>query len=177
MLSPKSRSNPGFTLAELLIALAILGVIATFTIPKILSSQQNGQKNAAAKEVAAMLSGAHQLAKLNTDDSTAITPTALQSYINYVAIDTTSTIDSIPNDGLASYDCNTYNCLKLHNGGLLMLIGSTTGNTGNFSILFDPDGYKGVKDSINLYLFGTGRIQTSGDLLEDPSYDPAWFSW
>ncbi|MCE3236975.1 MAG: hypothetical protein K0Q50_3167, partial [Vampirovibrio sp.] len=30
------RSVSGFTLAELLISLAILGVIATFTIPKIL---------------------------------------------------------------------------------------------------------------------------------------------
>lgn len=45
----------GFTLAELLIALTILGVIATFTIPKILSSQQDGKLKAIAKETAAAM--------------------------------------------------------------------------------------------------------------------------
>lgn len=34
----------GFTLSELLIALAILGVIAVFTIPKVLQSQQDETK-------------------------------------------------------------------------------------------------------------------------------------
>lgn len=171
------KPHRGFTLAELLVCLAILGEIATFTIPKLLSAQQNGSKRAAAKEVVAMISGAHQLAKLNTDDSTAITATTLQTYMNYVSIDTTSTIDSIPNDGPASYSCADYDCFKLHNGGLLLLVGSTTGTVGNFSILFDPDGYRGIKDSVNFYLYGTGRIQTAGDLLTDPSYDPTWFSW
>ncbi|MBL8031855.1 MAG: prepilin-type N-terminal cleavage/methylation domain-containing protein [Candidatus Doudnabacteria bacterium] len=40
----------GFTLAELLIALVILGVIATFTIPKVLYANQNTKYNAIAKE-------------------------------------------------------------------------------------------------------------------------------
>lgn len=44
-----------FTLAELLIALAILGVIATFTIPKVLTANQNGTFKAIGKETAAML--------------------------------------------------------------------------------------------------------------------------
>lgn len=48
-------SQPGFTLAELLIALAILGVIATFTIPKILQAQQNQEKHAIYKETIAAL--------------------------------------------------------------------------------------------------------------------------
>jgi prepilin-type N-terminal cleavage/methylation domain-containing protein len=45
----------GFTLAELLIALAILGIIATFTIPKVLSSQNNAKRNALFREAIAAL--------------------------------------------------------------------------------------------------------------------------
>lgn len=45
-----NRTQSGFTLAELLIALTILGVIATFTIPKILTAQQASTYNAIAKE-------------------------------------------------------------------------------------------------------------------------------
>jgi prepilin-type N-terminal cleavage/methylation domain-containing protein len=40
----------GFTLAELLIALAILGVISTFTIPKLLTASANQKRNAILKE-------------------------------------------------------------------------------------------------------------------------------
>lgn len=46
----------GFTLAELLIALAILGVIATFTIPKVLSNQADAKKKAVYRETLATLS-------------------------------------------------------------------------------------------------------------------------
>lgn len=46
------KTIPGFTLAELLIALGISGVIATFAIPKILAAQTNGKYKAVAKEAA-----------------------------------------------------------------------------------------------------------------------------
>jgi len=45
----------GFTLSELLISLAILGVIAAFTIPKILSSQNDAQRKAVFKETYATI--------------------------------------------------------------------------------------------------------------------------
>lgn len=57
-LFPRKHTNSrlGFTLAELLISLAILGMIATFTIPKILSSQQDQRKKAVFRETIAALS-------------------------------------------------------------------------------------------------------------------------
>ena len=44
------RYKKGFTLAELLISLGILGLIATFTIPKIVGAAGDSKYNAAAKE-------------------------------------------------------------------------------------------------------------------------------
>lgn len=56
MFSLKPQRFMGFTLAELLVALLILGEIATFTIPKILNSQQNGQRIAVFKETYSTIS-------------------------------------------------------------------------------------------------------------------------
>lgn len=49
------KKNAGFTLAELLIALGILGVISTFAIPKVLEQQNNQKKKAIFRETLAML--------------------------------------------------------------------------------------------------------------------------
>lgn len=45
----------GFSLAELLLALLVLGQIAVFTIPKVLTAQQNSQRKAVFKETIATL--------------------------------------------------------------------------------------------------------------------------
>lgn len=50
------RREQAFTLSELLIALAILGLIATFTIPKVLQNVESNQKKAVFKETFAALS-------------------------------------------------------------------------------------------------------------------------
>ena len=66
-------SQPAFTLAELLIALAILGVIATFTIPKILSGSTDAKWNASAKGAMTMVEGAYadyQIEKENNNENT-----------------------------------------------------------------------------------------------------------
>lgn len=51
---PRSRRF-GFSLAELLVVLLILGEIATFSIPKLLSSQQEQRKKAVFRETLASL--------------------------------------------------------------------------------------------------------------------------
>ncbi len=54
------RLSRGFTLAELLISVAILGVIATFTLSKILPRSSNNQKIAIFKESISTLSAVTQ---------------------------------------------------------------------------------------------------------------------
>ena len=136
----------GFTLAELLIALAILGVIATFTIPKILSNQQNSQHVASAKEVAATLSEAFQMALRDGAVTGNSRGTVLIPYINYVAYDTVAGFDGIP--GYTGTNCSpALPCLRLHNGGLLRFEGHNFGGTSNLNavqVSFDPKGVREI---------------------------------
>ena len=189
----------GFTLSELLIALTILGVIATFTIPKVLSSQQNSQFNAVGKEVISMISGSLSAYGLQGAVSSATGPADLTPFMNYVAVDTSKTIDSLP--GLGSVSCASANrhCLLLHNGAVLRITEfnhfcSINNNQYIFFIL-DADGkYSGSTSgpgkALQINVFSNGRISVSPEVAggEDtclssvpqgwgPDPYPDWFSW
>lgn len=160
----------GFTLAELLIALAILGVIAAFTIPKVLQSQQGQAYKAAAKEAASIISGAYQAYKLNNTASASTSFVDMTGFINHVTVDTAGSIDSKQTD--TSIACNTAGdgCLRLHNGGALYYNDNNfagTATTNALELFFDPDGvYGGTTDgpgkSVNFFLYFDGRLVYPG---------------
>lgn len=168
----------GFTLAELLIALAILGEIATFTIPKILSSQQSAQKKAVAKEAAAMIAGAYQQAQLNGTITTSTTMGNITQYMNYVSVDTTSSIDTYPGNAASTASCGATSCIRLHNGALFFNSPVPFGTTsGVIYGIIDPDGIvTSQQDSIVFAQYYNGRLTTYGTQY-GASYDPTWFSW
>jgi type II secretory pathway pseudopilin PulG len=185
----------GFTLAELLIAVLILGEIATFTIPKIINSQQNGANKAKAKEAAAMVSSAYQQYRFNNTATSGTTFADLTQYMNYVKYDTSSVIDQVPT--LTTITCSaTEFCLFLHNGGVLSAESNSFGGTNTTNALrftFDPDGKyggstSGISKSVQFTLYYNGRITTRGTAEANStssggtwgavaSYDPSWFSW
>lgn len=155
--------SQGFTLAELLIALAILGVIATFTIPKVLFTANSGQNTAVAKEAASMISGAYTAYALeNGSAASGTTAGVLTPYMNYVAVDNTATAYSF------GAGCNAANtvCLKLHNGGVLRYAsnnsfgGTATTNAIYFNI--DPDG-TGSATPATFVLYFNGRLTTAAN--------------
>jgi prepilin-type N-terminal cleavage/methylation domain-containing protein len=173
----------GFTLAELLIALVILGVIATFTIPKILSSQRDGRYNAAAKETIATISNAYTIHRNQKGATGWIPLTELTPYINYVSRDTTSIIDQSYSWG--TIDCSTESCYKLHNGGMLAFwdgdgLDSSDSNYATW-LFYDPDATtdgttNGPGKSFCFVLYGNGRVSSYTAAFGVQS-DPPWFSW
>lgn len=194
----------GFTLAELLIALAIIGEIATFTIPKIISTTQRKEYNLKAKEASAMVAAAYHNYKMaNRVDALTFTLMDLTPYFNYVNIESGNLIDR--EQGNTTFTCGApYMCFKLHNGGVLQFYTlncfqqSNTTNSIVFS--FDPDGTtdgttNGPGKGIQFYLYYDGYMTDRGNvkpntlmgnwcpggstptILPDSTKVPPWFSW
>lgn len=176
------QRHSAFTLAELLIALSILGVIATFTIPKVLQSQQDGRWKSIAKEAAASMSAAYSAYRLNNtvDNDTSISD--LTPYLNYVRIQTTGAVD-INYGNTGSNACATTSpCYVLHNGAVLrdpyQKTGPGTGaRFGNASSMInyiffdvDPNGVlddttttNGPGKTVDFDMYPNGRIVSAGE--------------
>lgn len=190
------KHRRGFTLVELLIALTILGEIATFSIPKVINAQQRGAWNAEGKEAISTIAATYQVYKMNNQVSSSTGTTDLASYFNYTKAVTSGLVDHVT--GQTSLDCSAQPCYQLHNGGMLVLGGSTFGATNSTNYIhffFDPDSrYSGTTNgqgkAITIILYFNGRVSTgaerkTGDITylagspqnwgPDPSTD--WFSW
>lgn len=188
----------GFTLAELLVTLLILGQIATFTIPKVLQSQQDSRFKAIAKEAAGMVSEAYSIYRAKNTVDANFRFYYMTPYLNYVSVDMTTDIDR--GQGVAgALNCGAqpiYACLVLHNGARLFYADepfSGTATTNAIYFYVDPDGKysgspTGAGKSIVFWLYPNGRLVTWKDMLPgticdstpysaDPSKDPPWFSW
>jgi type II secretory pathway pseudopilin PulG len=178
----------GFTLAELLVCLLILGEIATFTIPKIIMSQSNAAYNAGAKEAISTMSAAYQRVSLSNGISTATQSNDLTPYLNYVAIDTATVVDNTS----ATITCTSSGlnrCFRLHNGAMLVwhngesFSGSNT--TNGLWFLIDPDGAVSLNKGVIFYVLYNGRVTTAAQSSSITSSvatystaaDPSWFSW
>lgn len=183
------RPIRGFTFAELLIALAILGVIATFTIPKVLQSQQDTNWKSMAKEAAATISGAYDQYKLKNGANPSMVGNALTAYMNYVTLYTSGSPMNTEGGSIATCDSN-FPCIRFHNGSTLQLWADNfggTGTTNSIPFVFDADGAPSGAAGMVFWLYYSGNIRTRASILPNttcsngtlwnPGGDPAWFSW
>lgn len=183
--------HQGFTLAELLIALAILGVIATFTIPKILSAQQSDTYKAIAKEDLSMISAALEQYKWTGNLSGSTSLDDLTPYMNFVKLDTSGS--SVDDDQLsATEDClPAAPCLRMHNGSAIhWLSGDTFGGTNTTTAMWfhiDADGVASSNKAVGIFLYYNGRLADEGQIVAgtansaqsftaDTAKVPPWFS-
>jgi prepilin-type N-terminal cleavage/methylation domain-containing protein len=184
----------GFTLAELLIALAILGVIGTFTIPKVLSAQQSSRDRAIAKETIAAIVNVYSAYKMTNLPSASFSTKDLTPYLNYIKLDTsTNNAFDFPYPGTG--DCSASSpCIYLHNGAVVQLYGNTFNGTASTNIvwfLVDPDSSRTGSPAgggLEVALYYNGRVATWATLTPgsqcswgsydpDPYGDPPWFNW
>ena len=185
---PKAK---GFTLSELLIALAILGLIATFTIPKVLNSVGERGNITAAKEAISVISSAYDGLRADGNGSVGANTTgvAILNRLNFVTIDTSATLGAVTNGTVCHADTP---CYVLHSGSIIQTTAadnfvSATADTGTVGFNIYPDGGRNGANSpaaIRVMLGHDGRIMTDGLM---PGYTeaggftavalPDWFSW
>ncbi len=103
----RTSAQKGFTLAELLIALALLGVIAAFTIPKVLQSSGSQEAQAKVREAVATLESAYYNKQIQGTLDTSATANATpltDLYANLIG--SLNTVANAPDDVAAAANGN-----------------------------------------------------------------------
>ncbi|MEB3244430.1 MAG: prepilin-type N-terminal cleavage/methylation domain-containing protein [Vampirovibrionales bacterium] len=177
-MKSSQKAAKGFTLAEILIALGLLGVIAAFTIPKVLQSTGTSRASAVAKETASIISGAFSAYSLNNTIATADTlATYMNANANFVKTVADGSLTMTNGSGTA-VACNAANpCYVLHSGAIVQYtvantLGGTASTNGiNFAV--DPDG-TGATAPYQGYLYANGRVTTAGSGATAPTGGAAY---
>ena len=190
----RHNAAKGFTLSELLIALAILGLIATFTIPKVLTSVgEKGNLNVA-KEVLSSITSAYDVIRSESNGygATTITGADILNRMNYV-----ETVTSAAATGVRAVACTNLAgatpCIRLHNGAVLQTTLADTFATqtlGTIAFNVYPDGgaIASSPAPLTALLTNDGRLITGTTLVfGSNTYTvaggfaaaalPTWFAW
>jgi prepilin-type N-terminal cleavage/methylation domain-containing protein len=149
-----NRSLQGFTLSELLVSLAVLGLIAAFAIPKVLTAVGESSSRAIGREAFGMITEAYQAirATQNGNVTRATTAQNLIDQMNYARILTSG------NGG------NTTDSIVLQNGAQIAYVDDDNfdagADRGVIGFTIDPDGDEGdsVSGPVTVYLGNDGRI-------------------
>ena len=173
-------SKPAFTLGEVLVVLALLGVVAAFAVPKVLQASSSEQYNTIAKEAVAMLSDAMAFYKQSHGGT--LLPTTKVSDIfaltNYLGPDTTSIVDMIPNNPFNSATTATcgsgVDCYKLLNGAVVYTnkgeyLGPLVPHSG-FGFFIDPTGKVDSIQAVEVVIYASGLIRSDGTAFTDTQF-------
>jgi prepilin-type N-terminal cleavage/methylation domain-containing protein len=191
-------NKPGFTLAEIVVAMGVLGVISTFNVTKVLTAQQATRNTALAKEAASTITGAYQEYNRNNRQSTNTTLVNIMTYVNSAKLDTTSTVQRIePWGATANKACTSPTvCYQLNNGAIIFGTDdhhfSVNDSLHSITFSFDPDA-GGPEIGVTFYLYYNGRFTSQKTMANNTvicwygptcatytpiaTGDPSWFRW
>ena len=185
-----NRSLQGFTLSELLVSLAVLGLIASFAIPKVLTAVGESSSRAIGREAFGMISEAYQVIRSNNNGNVPRATTAqnLIDTMNYARLGTGG-------NGQGAVTNGTTASIVLQNAAQIAFVPDDSfvgaaGTVGVIGFTIDPDGSdtSGAPDTsangpVTVYLGGDGRIwaaddayQAGGDASASPFNDNARYA-
>jgi prepilin-type N-terminal cleavage/methylation domain-containing protein len=161
-----NRSTLGFTLSELLVSLAVLGLIAAFAIPKVLSSVADSSTKAIGKEAISVISAAYDSLKADNSGFVARSTTIAQLVARMNAERNVLAANYAAN-GVAA-QANSTNALKLQSGGIIYYNNTDTfarngAAEGTMAFRIDPDG-TGNFGPVSVYLGFDGRLWVANEL-------------
>jgi len=174
----------------LLVTIAIIAVIGAFTIPKVLSSQNEKGYNASAKTFASELQAAYIDYQMENQPTASTKLWSLSPYLNYVKVDTATIIDH-PNGSNTGCGDSGRSCLLLNSGARVRFspnytFGGTNTTSGTY-VYFDPDGKDSSVYGVQFVLYYNGDLKSGGTKLDNTcdnmtcpisNYsDPPWFDW
>jgi len=189
----------GFTLSELLVSLAVLGLIAAFAIPKVLTAVNEAGVKAIGKESISMVSSSFDSLRADSNGFLPRSTSAanLVAKMNFVSLATPTTgsvspqVMTLHNGGRISYNENDtfVGTGPLPNGSIVFNVDPDgTGNAGAISVLLGYDGRVWIANEA--YTAGTGTVVSAFNLqyneegniaLAVPGaaagLDTTWFSW
>jgi prepilin-type N-terminal cleavage/methylation domain-containing protein len=176
------NAKKGFTLSELLVSLAVLGLIAAFAVPKVLTSVGNSTLLANAKEAISTISGAYEALKSDYNGMIPTTlgnnlTTGLPGKMSYVQIGTytqgaSGTVDvftpaaaaaGVNSIRFANNAIMTFNTADVFTAGALGTIGRLVYNV-------DPDG-TGPNKGFTAILGYDGRVFIPGSVALVAPFD------
>jgi len=164
-----NRSLQGFTLSELLVSLAVLGLIAAFAIPKVLTAVGESSSRAIGREAFGMISEAYQAIRANNNGNVprATSAQTLRDTLNYARLGTGG------NGGATTAS------IVLQNGAQIAFVltdsfADTLGNgVGVIGFTVDPDGSAtsggsatSANGPVSVFLGGDGRIWAGNELYQ-----------
>lgn len=198
ILTPIKKIS-GFTIAELLIGLAIIALIAIFTIPNVLNSMQGQEDKRITQDAIKRIQSAYQKYRLNANATSATTFANITPYLNYARVETAKVVDDMQTTGTHTCGGSGYVCVELDTGASIFYHPFMTFNTadsvGCISLYIDPDNKETVVGSTNgpgksvpIFLFYDGKIRDRSRLTVNcvssfntytnvSTFVPPWFDY
>lgn len=175
------HAKKGFTLAEMMITLSLVGVMAVMLMQLVFSATANSNGLVRVKEIAQQIQNA--ASTLQTSNPGLVNPSGAQiaALMNFTSTTTTTTLFTGLTDA-SPVNCTqaaTISCYRFSNESVLMTDNNPLAQIGGVNytrFLVDPDGARPNPPVALIYRYDTGRLTTESANRADTGQQVSGFT-